>query len=106
MSVDKIIKIVVASSLLTACCPQEGSDVQYLPSWARKTPSVQVLTGRVVDSDGRPVSGARIVDADHNVGVATDEEGRFSLLLPAKGCSFTVMADGYNDSCLDVPPVY
>lgn len=106
MSVYKIIKIVAASSLLAACCPQEGADVQYLPSWARKTPSVQVLTGRVVDSDGMPVSGARIVDTDYNVGVATDEEGRFSLLLPAKGCSLTVTADGYRESCLDVPPVY
>ena len=106
MSVDKVTKIIVASLLLAACCPQEGADMQYLPSWAKKSPSVQLLTGRVVDSEGMPVSGARIVDADHNVGVATDEEGRFSLLLPAKGGSFTVMADGYNDSCLDVPPVY
>jgi hypothetical protein len=43
------------------------------------------VTGRVVDADGRPVSGARVLASGDDVrlpSVTTDEDGRFSVEAP------------------------
>ena len=55
-----------------------------------------VISGTVVDADGRPVAGARVFLADAPVSVPdiaalTDADGRFALTAPAPG-SYTVAA--------------
>ena len=65
-------------------------------SWAVETPENQgklVLSGRVVDRDGRPVRGATLTVSQHEV--LTDADGRFVLATQRGPARF---ADAWRDA--------
>ncbi|GAB2871042.1 hypothetical protein GCM10027044_36560 [Hymenobacter ruber] len=66
------------------------------PLAAQPLDSLAELRGTVLDSvGGRPVSGATVVVKEKNVGVATDANGHFSLLLRKGSYTLTMSYLGY-----------
>ncbi|MCK6586040.1 MAG: carboxypeptidase regulatory-like domain-containing protein [Polyangiaceae bacterium] len=55
-----------------------------------------VVTGVVLDPDGKPVQRAVVTCDEKNLTTTTDEEGRFELGSEAAGCSATSMHPGYS----------
>lgn len=54
-----------------------------------------LLCGEVVDESGAPVTGARILLADLDVGARTDRRGRFCLAAPPGDRTLSVVALGF-----------
>jgi hypothetical protein len=44
----------------------------------------QTISGSVVDGAGRPLPGASVLVQNSNRGTATDAEGKFKIVVPAK----------------------
>ena len=64
--------------------------------------SAGTLSGEVIDSDGQPVAGARVVVRSLGQGFSreytTGEDGAFrAALIPLGGYSVTVVSPGYQD---------
>lgn len=68
------------------------------------------VDGRVLDDQGRPIAGARVVDSTQGLTflpyvwhAATDREGRFHIHLPrGKTVNLTVQAQGYQPAIREV----
>jgi hypothetical protein len=60
------------------------------------------LCGRVVDPNGRPVSGAVVALADRGLTVSSDAEGAFCMDAPEGLHELTAMAIGYESTRLQV----
>ncbi|MEJ7664794.1 MAG: carboxypeptidase-like regulatory domain-containing protein [Hymenobacter sp.] len=60
-----------------------------------------VLTGRVLDEQGRPMPGATVLEQNTSNGTGTDADGRFTLkVLP--GATLVISAVGYRTQTLPV----
>ena len=59
------------------------------------------VTGRVVDSNGDPIAGARI-KLDTGEETTTDDEGRFSIIGPVGEHEIRISASGYKDKRITV----
>src|SRR5262249_42832684 len=60
------------------------------------------LSGRVVEPDGRPVSGAVVVLADRGVTVSSDAQGAFCMNAPEGLHELGAMAIGYESARLQI----
>jgi len=61
------------------------------------------LTGTVVDTDNKPITGASIVVGGTTVGTTTDAKGAFSVSIPANaGDSITVSYIGYKTEKVNI----
>jgi hypothetical protein len=56
------------------------------------------LCGQVLDTAGRPVSGAQVVLAERGRVASTDASGRFCVTAPAGNYELAVMAVGYSET--------
>lgn len=64
--------------------------------WAIAAARAAELSGTVIDSDGRKVAGAMVRVPTANARVASSEDGRFSLDVPAGALTMQVSRDGYE----------
>jgi TonB-linked SusC/RagA family outer membrane protein len=55
----------------------------------------RTLVGTVTDDKGNPVVGASVTSLSSNTGVATDEQGKFSIVVPA-GSTLRITAVNYE----------
>ena len=60
----------------------------------------QTISGSVVDGAGRPLPGASVLVQNSNRGTATDAEGKFKIVVPAKS-GIVVSATGYMTKTID-----
>ena len=66
------------------------------------TASAQNVTGKVVDTQGKPLPGASVYWANTSVGVATDLEGNFSLYRVKGNDALVASFMGYTNDTLHV----
>ena len=64
--------------------------------------SAQTITGKVVDSQGKPLPGASVYWADTSVGSATDLEGKFSLYRVKGNDALVATFLGYTNDTIRV----
>ena len=71
---------------------------------SRKSPGVQEnrIKGTVVDDDGMPLPGATVRAKDTNVGVVTDFDGKFEIVMPEGVTTLVVTFMGFVTQELDV----
>lgn len=86
-----------ARSPFTAC----AAAVLLVLAWAPRAHAVAV-TGRVLDSAGKPVEYATVSIAALKMGAATDDQGRFALDLPAGRWTIEVAQLGYEKAHVTV----
>lgn len=60
-----------------------------LPSWAQRT-----VTGKVTDPSGAPIPGASVQVKNTKVGTTTNDDGAFTLTLPANARTLVISALG------------
>jgi hypothetical protein len=64
------------------------------PGGQLEAQGADLITGQVTDSDGRPLSGARVevlsLDLETSRSVLTDRDGRYTLLFPDGGGAYVV----------------
>lgn len=70
----------------------ESGGARAIPTGEEAWP---LLCGEVVDESGAPVTGARILLADLDVGARTDRRGRFCLAAPPGDRTLSVVALGF-----------
>lgn len=58
------------------------------------------FTGKIVDPDGQPVTGAFIALKHSNLMTTSNEAGRFELYLPAQTSTVEVLTTGYQDTLI------
>lgn len=58
-----------------------------LTSWAQRT-----ISGRIIDDKGAPVSGASVQIKNSQSGTVSNDDGRFSLTVPASGKILVISA--------------
>ena len=66
--------------------------------------NASVITGKVTDENGEPLSGALVASVDKSYGTATDYNGEFSLSLPNYVKLIKVSYVGYKTQVLSVEP--
>ena len=64
--------------------------------------SAQNITGKVVDSQGKPLPGAAVYWANTSVGIATDTEGKFSLYRVKGNDALVASFIGYTNDTIHV----
>lgn len=60
------------------------------------------ITGKIVDADGKAVSGATVAVKGQSKGVAADAEGAFSIAVPAGVNSLVISSVGYAEQEIDI----
>lgn len=55
------------------------------------------ITGRVVDEQNKPIPGVSIYGKDTNIGTSTDDQGNYSLAVPASVQILLFSVMGFND---------
>lgn len=76
---------------------------QSAPAPASPVVADTIITGRVVaDSTLLPLAGATITVRETNTSLATDNEGRFRLALPAAGATLVITYVGYETQTIRV----
>jgi hypothetical protein len=66
-------------------------------SWAQQ----KIISGKVTDSEGRPIASATVLVKGTTTGTSTQVDGKFELTLPANAKTLIISAVGYAD--FDVP---
>ena len=61
--------------------------------WAQE----KAVTGKVTDSNGKPVESASVLVKGTTVGTSTDADGKFQLKIPANAKTLTISAVGFAD---------
>jgi TonB-dependent starch-binding outer membrane protein SusC len=62
----------------------------------------RVVTGKVTDKNGGPVSGASIVVKGTNNGVSSDAEGKYSISVGANAATLIISSVGYAPQDVDI----
>jgi hypothetical protein len=75
--------------------PPQAKSQEKLGVTSRAEPGDVRVCGSVLDSRGRPISGAQVVASDLGRGTTADGAGRFCLSLPPGEHPLSVMAVGY-----------
>src|SRR5690606_35349745 len=65
-----------------------------LPGYAQG--SSRTITGRVTDESGAGIPNATVTVKNANLGTSTNEEGRFSLTVPANASALVISSIGYE----------
>lgn len=61
--------------------------------WAQE----KAITGKVTDSNGKPVESASVLVKGTSIGTSTDAEGKFQFKIPANAKALTISAIGFAD---------
>jgi TonB-linked SusC/RagA family outer membrane protein len=65
----------------------------------------RTVTGRVTDPNSQPVSGASVIVKGTTIGTTTNEDGRFSINVPANSNTLTISSIGYDPQDVSVAGV-
>jgi TonB family protein len=58
------------------------------------------FNGRVVDQNNKPIAGATVIVENKNVGVSTDEDGKFNVILPDSSIKVKIASVGFEPASI------
>ncbi len=69
-----------------------------------QSPKMVQFKGRVIDNNQEPIIGANVIITGTTIGIATDENGQFTLHIPEKTKSITITYIGYETQVINLTP--
>jgi hypothetical protein len=87
---------VVPAATPTATAPVPAPAQEPAPATSGEGATWPLLCGQVLDEQGQPIAGARVLLADLDLGARTDRRGRFCLSAPPGDRTLSVVALGFR----------
>jgi TonB-linked SusC/RagA family outer membrane protein len=63
----------------------------------------RLVTGKVTDANGNPISNASVVVTGKNIGTSTGSDGSFSIQVPNSAKSFTISSVNFAEIVVGIP---